>query len=309
MNITASKTIKGILYTLIGSALSALGLYYFVYPSSFAPTGVDGIAAMIQSGISKIEGMPQGMSDGMIAGIITIAINAPLLILSFIFLNKKFSFYTILCTLASSFFLMIYAKVGFPQYKPETSTNILPAIFSGVLIGVRTGLVLKIGGSSGGVDIVAALLQKKNPYINIEKYISFFCYIIIGVSFFVYRDGDTVHGLEAVMLSIIQMFVFEKTAEFILRSTRNAVEFKIITNDTESLKKEILSVIKHGATVVESKGMFTGEEKSMVFCVVNTRQVPEFMKILKKHDDLFVYCTNVSSVNGNFRWNKEDIAK
>ena len=55
--------------------------------------------------------------------------------------------------------------------------------------------------------------------------------------------------------------------------------------------------------------MFTGEKKAMIFCVVNTRQLPEFMKLLKKHDNIFVYCSDVTSVNGNFRWLKEDEAK
>lgn len=305
MNIKIIRLTRGILYTLTGSALSALGLYYFVYSSSFAPTGVDGVATMLQKLVASYTGNIKGLS----AGIFTFAINAPLLVLAVIFLNKKFAIYTVLSTVSLSLFLMILSKSGLPQYCPDNSSKILPAIFSGVLIGLRTGLVLKVGGSSGGVDIIAALFQKKNPYINIEKYIAFICYIIIGVSFFVYSDGDTVKGLESVMLSITQMFVFEKTVEFTLRSTRNAVEFKIITSDTESLKKEILSVLKHGATIVESRGMFTGNEKSMIFCVVNTRQVPEFMKILKKHNDMFVYCTNVSSVNGNFRWNREDVAK
>ncbi len=111
------------------------------------------------------------------------------------------------------------------------------------------------------------------------------------------------------MLSFIQMFVFEKTAALVMQNLRNAVEFKIITDHPELLKDDIISNLKHGATIVESKGMFTGETKSMIFCVVNTRQVPEFMKILKKYEHIFVYSSEVSSVNGNFRWRKEDIAK
>ena len=55
--------------------------------------------------------------------------------------------------------------------------------------------------------------------------------------------------------------------------------------------------------------MFTGDNKSMIFCVVNIRQVPEFMRLLKKYDNLFVYSSSVSSVNGNFRWNKDDAVK
>ena len=87
------------------------------------------------------------------------------------------------------------------------------------------------------------------------------------------------------------------------------LEFKIITNEPNALRDDILTSLKHGATIVDSKGMFTGDNKSMIFCVVNIRQVPEFMKLLKKYDNLFVYSSAVSSVNGNFRWNKDDAVK
>lgn len=284
------KIIQDVLLILLGSVLSGVGLYYFVYPASFAPSGVDGIATMLQE-ITSIN-----------AGIFLFAINAPLIVLSLIFLDKKFAIYSIISIASLSAFLVLLEAVKFPQYLSD-SEKILPAIFSGLMIGLRTGLLFKIGGSSGGVDIVAAIIQKKNPYVNLERYVTIICYVIIGSSFFLYKD------LECIMLSIIQMFVFEKTVSFVMRSKRNAVEFKIITETPDALKEDILTSLKHGATIVNSKGMYTGEDKSIIFCVVNIRQVPEFMRLLKKYDKLFVYSSNVSSVDGNFRWNRDDIAK
>lgn len=284
------KIIQDVLLILLGSVLSGVGLYYFVYPASFAPSGVDGIATMLQE-ITSVN-----------AGVFLFAINAPLIVLSLIFLDKKFAIYSIISIVSLSAFLVLLEAVNFPQYLSD-SEKILPAIFSGLMIGIRTGLLFKIGGSSGGVDIVAAIIQKKNPYVNLERYVTLICYIIIGSSFFLYKD------LECIMLSIIQMFVFEKTVSFVMRSKRNAVEFKIITETPEALKEDILTSLKHGATIVNSKGMYTGEDKSIIFCVVNIRQVPEFMRLLKKYDKLFVYSSNVSSVNGNFRWNRDDVAK
>lgn len=284
------KIIQDVLLILLGSVLSGVGLYYFVYPASFAPSGVDGIATMLQE-ITSVN-----------AGIFLFAINAPLIVLSLIFLDKKFAIYSIISIASLSAFLVLLEAVKFPQYLSD-SEKILPAIFSGLMIGIRTGLLFKIGGSSGGVDIIAAIIQKKNPYVNLERYVTIICYVIIGSSFFLYKD------LECIMLSIIQMFVFEKTVSFVMRSKRNAVEFKIITETPDALKEDILTSLKHGATIVNSKGMYTGEDKSIIFCVVNIRQVPEFMRLLKKYDKLFVYSSNVSSVNGNFRWNRDDIAK
>ncbi len=285
-----NKIIKSVLYVIISSLLSSVGIWYFVKPANFAPIGFDGIATMI----AEIVDCP--------IGIMILAVNAPLLIASCIFLDKKFTIYTVLCITFSSLFLFLLEEYNIiPQY--NGGDKLLPAIFSGVMLGVRTGMLLKIGASSGGVDIIAGIIQKKNPYINFENYIAYISYAIMAASFFVY------HELEAVMLSAIQMFVFEKAAGAVMKSLRNAVEFKIITDTPELLKNDILSDLKHGATVVEGKGMFTGEEKTIIFCVVNTRQVPEFLKLLKKYDRLFVYSSDVNSVNGNFRWLKDDIAK
>lgn len=75
------------------------------------------------------------------------------------------------------------------------------------------------------------------------------------------------------------------------------------------IKNDIIYVLKHGATIVESKGMFTNEGSSIIISVVNIRQIPEFLKITKKYPDTFVYYSDVTGVNGNFRWFKDDVAK
>lgn len=278
--------------------LSSFGLYYFVYPFNFAPVGMDGVATMLSMLI---------FTNTDYSAYMMFAINVPLIICSFIFLDKKFSIYTLLCIFFSSAFLLLFQKINLASFigpYPKTGDKLIAAIFSGALLGVRTGMLLKVGASSGGVDIIAGILQKKNPYINFEKYISLICYVIIALSYFVY--GKNVEGI---LLSVVQMFVFQKAAAAVMHNVRNAVEFKIVTDEPEKLKSEILSHLKHGATILTGKGMFTGSERSMIFCVVNTRQVPEFLKILEAHEHTFVYCTDVNTVMGNFRRNKDDIAK
>jgi uncharacterized membrane-anchored protein YitT (DUF2179 family) len=294
------KIVFDLILILAGSLVSAFGLYCFIYPASFAPSGLDGIATMLQEKIPSVNG-----------GIFLFALNAPLIILSIIFLDRKFTVYSIISILSLSLFLVLFEFVDTNNIinldniidQVHSQDKMLPAIFSGIMLGIRTGLMFKISGSSGGVDIIAALIQKKNPYINLERYVTILCYTIIASSYFVYGR------LESVMLSIVQTFVFELVVGYIMRSKRNAVEFKIITSEPHALREDILTSLKHGATIVDSKGMYTGDNKSMIFCVVNIRQVPEFMRLLKKYDNLFVYSSSVTSVNGNFRWNKDDVVK
>ena len=287
---TIKSEIVNVLITVFASVLSAFGLYFFVYPANFAPAGVDGIATMLQ----KLTNFS--------AGYYSLIINIPLLIIAWFLLKKKFVIYTVIFTLLSSFLIVLLEAVSFPQYV-AVSDKLISAVFSGIILGFRTGLMLKIGASTGGVDVVAAMVQKKRAYGNIERIIVIICYITIGVSYFVYYD------LNSILLSIVQMFVFEKATAVIMKETRNAVEFKIVTSHHEEIRNEIIYNLKHGATVIEAKGLYTENEKEIIISVVNIRQIPEFLNIIKKYPDTFVYYSDVAGVKGNFRWNKEDEAK
>ena len=288
--INIKKEIVNIFMLLTAAIIGALGMHVFVYPSNFAPMGVDGIATMLQT------------LTGVNAGIYTLVLNLPLFILAWIILKKRYVIYTMVFIIVVSGVLLILDEISFYQYITE-SDKMISAIFSGILLGARTGIMLKIGGSAGGADIIACVVQAKKPYMNVERIISLICYFIMGVSFFVYGD------LNCIFLSVIQLIVFEWVMRVILTPTRNAVEVKIITKYPNEIKQELLYMLKHGATYVESRGMYTDEENNIIFSVINIRQISEFMEMIKEYPDTFVYYSDVKGVRGNFRWNKDDVAK
>ncbi len=284
------KEVINVLWIIVASVLGAFGMHVFVYSSDFAPIGVDGIATMLQT-LTHVN-----------AGIYTLALNLPLVIAALVFLKKRYVIYTIVFTVITSGLLILLESVHMWQYVTETD-RLISALFSGIMLGLRTGIMLKIGGSTGGADIIACLVQRKRPYGSVEKIISIVCYVIMGLSFFVYKN------INCIFLSIVQLIVFEFVTRGVLSPTRNAIEVKIITRNPEEIKNEILYNLKHGATVVESKGMYTEEGNSIVFSVINQRQVPQFMKLIKKYPDTFAYYNEVYGIHGNFRWNRDDVAK
>lgn len=290
MKINIKKEAENILLTLIACAFGAVGIHSFVLQANFAPAGVDGIATMLYE------------KTGFNAGYYSIILNAPLLIGAWFLLKKRYVIYTIIFTAITSLFLIILEQVNMWQYITQTD-RLISALFSGIMLGVRTGIMIKIGGSTGGADIIACMVQSKRPYGNIERGISIVCYAIMGVSYFVYWD------LNCILLSIVQLIVFEKVMSIVLSSTRNATEVKIITKQPEQIRQEILYNFKHGGTVVQSKGLYTDEESSIVYSVINNRQLPDFVKMIKKYPDTFVYYSDVKGVHGNFRWMKDDIVK
>ena len=264
----------------------ALGLWVFVYKSDFAPSGVDGLATVLQY-LTKVN-----------AGIFTFAINLPLLIAAWFILKKRYVFYTLIYTLVLSLSLLLFEKFGVYQYEEN---DVIAAIFAGVAQGL-TGIHLKLGGSSGGVDIMASMIQKKSPHKNIESIIAYLSYIIVIIGFIVYGN------LHSALLSIVEIFICEKVTNLILRDRRNAVKFEIVVNkeQTESLKDMIINELKHGATLIKAEGAFSNNEKDLLFCLVSYRQISDFLKIIKKYDGAFVYYSDVMGVHGNFDWRKEE---
>jgi uncharacterized membrane-anchored protein YitT (DUF2179 family) len=277
--------------TLVASIMSAFGMHYFVGSADFAPAGLDGVATMIAYRLGDLN-----------PAYFILALNLPLLFVAWFILKKRYVIYTVLFTVMSSGIMFILEAVGAPVF--TEGEGLIAAIFSGVLFGLRTGLMLRISASSGGIDIIASMINKKMPYRNIENIITAICYGIIGISYFVYDNS-----VMSLLLAVVQMFVFERASGRLLKENRNAVEVKIITKHPEEIKNDIIYVLKHGATVVESRGMYTEEERSMVFSVINIRQIPELFEILRKYPDTFAYYGDVSGVRGNFRWKNTDEAK
>ncbi len=284
------KEIKNIALTILSALLSALTLHIFVTNAGFAPSGVDGIATMLQ----HITGISMGW--------FTFLINMPLLIVALFVLKKRYVVYTVLFTVLSSGFLLILEKINFYQFE-HTDERLLIALISGALLGIRTAIMLKIQASSGGIDIIAGFIQKYNSHINIERIITAICWVISLLSIFVYKNTLSI------ILSFIQMFVFDRAADYVLKDTRHAVEFKIITKKPDELIHNIIYELKHGATIVESRGGFSDQAGYMITTIINIRQIPELLNIVKNDKGAFVYYTEAKGVSGNFRWHRDDEVK
>lgn len=276
---------------LFAALISFTSLYVFVIPSNFSPSGIDGVSTILY----EITGVNIGWYK--------IAFNIPLMILAWIYLKKRYVIYVILFTLLDSFGMIVLEAVDFYTFIPEglsqadaVGYRLIAAIFAGVALGICTATMLRIGCSTGGIDIIACLVNLKKPNLNIERVVSFICYCIIGCSYFVYWD------LTSILLSVIQIFVFEWTVSAILRKDRYALEVKIITKHPELIRDEILYKHEHSATIVKGEGMYTGDEYSMVITVINGRDIAAFMSSMKQHPDTFVYFSDGVKVQGQFHF-------
>lgn len=290
---TSENIIKDIFMLTCAAVISFTSVYVFVLPSDFAPSGVDGISTILYE------------ITGINIGWFKLAINLPLMVLAWFYLKRRYVVYVSLFTLLDAFGMILLEKINFYTFTPQNLTagetvgyRLLSAIFAGMALGVCTAIMLKIGCSTGGIDIVACLVNLKKPNINIERIISIICYCVIACSYFVYRD------LTSILLSIIQIFVFEWTAAAILRKERYALEVKIITKEPEKIRDEILYKHHHSATILKAQGMYTSDDYYMVVTVLSSKNIAEFMCTMKKHPETFIYFSDGVKVQGDFHFGK-----
>ncbi len=290
------KEAKSVILTVMAALFSVVALHSFVVPGDFASSGIDGLCTMLYE-ITDIN-----------MGWFKIFINIPLLILAIIFLNKKYTFYVILFTAFDSVGVIILEKINFFVYISDTLApteivgyRLIAALISGILLGICVGIMIKIGYSSGGVDIIAGLLHKWKPHFNVERVISICAYTIVALSYFVYRD------ITSIALSAIQIFISERVVSAILKRTRYATEVRIVTKEPEKIRDEILYKHRHSATVIRSEGMYSGEENYTVITVMNSTDIPAFIGSMKRYPEAFVYFTDGVRVQGDFHFIEEEI--
>lgn len=289
------KDIRHCLATVLAAVVSVLSLHVFIIPSDFASSGIDGLCTILY----ELTGLNMGWFK--------IMINLPLLTLAYFFLNKRYVVYVTFFTALDSLGVLLLEGINFYTYIPVGLSaseligyRLLASLASGIMIGVCIGIMLKIGYSSGGVDIIACLLHKWKPHANVERIISICAYSIVAISFFVYRD------MTSIFLSVIQIFVSERMIAVFLKHERFAVEVKIVTKNPEDVKNEILYTHRHSATVVKSQGMYSGDDNYVIFSVMNIREIPPLMESLKKYPETFVYFSGDVRVQGDFHFKADD---
>ncbi len=265
---------------IIAGVVRAIGVYSFVVPNNFAPGGVTGVGSIIE------------YLFGVNAGYIIAAINVPLIIIAFIFIGKRFAIISGISILLSSGLMVLFPYMHFPTF-PFKEDRILAAIAGGLICGVGVAIMLKLGGSNGGTDIIATLIQRKFSATNIAWFIFLVDSTVVVASIFVYDNS-----LTPALLSFVEMFASSKVAELILQGFKSAIKIEIITNHAEDISNEILQALHRGVTKITTTGMYTGEEHSMLVCIIRKRQLSQLRMILKKYPDTFAYISGTSEVVG-----------
>ncbi len=291
--------VKLVLYLLASSFLVSFAAYTLITPNNFTVGGVSGIAILIHVA-----------SDGLIPqSTLVFAINAPLVLLSFFFVRKRFALISTANIGLQSCWLLLFEqcftnfRIIFPGGE---ASKAFAALGAGLCFGTAISLAFKIGGSTGGTDILAVLIQKKLAANSISWLLFAINFIIIASSLFVFPKSYTESGaldygatLLPVAIATIETYIESKTTETMMNGLQSAREFRIITSKPELMSSILMHELKRGVTGISVTGMYTHEDKTMISCIVSRRQVASLKRIIKAVDpDSFAIMYNVSQVIG-----------
>ncbi len=288
------KNILIYLFMIVLGFFYALNYQLFVVKNAFAPNGVSGIGAMIE------------YKTGFSNGYFFLIVNIPLCVLAFFSINKEFAANTLFFSLAysASLILFRFADLSAFQYDAQGVDTIFPALIAGSVSGFIYGLAFRRNSSTGGSDIIAKYISKKRPSWNFF-WINFALNAAIAVaSYFVYavpdETGALVYNYKPVCLCMLYCFLSSLVGNSIIRGSKSALKFTVITSHADVIKDEIFNKLKHGATCFNAVGAYSNSSKQAIVCVINKRQQVDFENILKKYDDTFTFVETVSETIGNF---------
>lgn len=298
-----NKYLESAIFIFLAGFLYGLGYHYFVATCKFAPGGIGGVVAMIQYASGTMT-EPKGGVD--YTTLLMLLLNIPLLAIASRTLDKEFIVKTFLTAIVLTLTMFLLSNFIDPKYEftitrgenpdqVEMGTRLVSAIIGGAFCGVSLACALKVNASTGGADILGAMLQKKNPHKSVASMILVVNATIMAVSIIVYKDN-----LIPVFLSLIYIFASTVTCDRIMQGAKTALKFEVITEYAEEISREIIEKLGHSVTTTSAVGMYRHKPKTLLICVIPARQISKFQEILSKYPGTFAYIVSVNEIIGKF---------
>lgn len=273
------KTVKEWLLLLLGTTLTAAGVYFFKFPNNFSTGGV--------SGISVILGhyFPSATPGDFVMGI-----NMALLLVGFLVFGKGFGIKTAVVSTLMSAMIWVLERVV-PMDHPMTSQPLMELIFAVSLPAVGSAILFNLDASTGGTDIVAMVLRKFTS-LNIGNALMISDGIITVMACVAF-------GMETGLFSILGLLMKSLLVDMVLENINTHKYFHIITTHPREIEEYITKTLKRGATELHGEGAYTHEGRSILLTVMNRRQGILLRRYVRSVDPhAFVLIMNTGDIIG-----------
>ena len=264
-----------VLLIIAGLLLATLGYRLYLIPNNVAPGGFTGVGQIVNH-----------LAPAVGVGMVNLILNVPLFLLSLRSMGLGFG----LRSLAGSVGLSLL--LDYLPVPAMTDDILLAAIFGGVLCGAGFGLVLRGHATTGGSDMLAALLHRRFPALKVSVCLFTVDATVVVVSGFVFDAS-------AAMYALISAFVMNVVMDQVLEGPGLARSHFIITTHGDEIAARIMQELDRGVTALDAKGMYSGEGRTMLLCVVSRMEAVRLRTIVFSVDPrAFVIAHNVHEALG-----------
>ncbi len=261
----------------IGMLINSVGWAVFLIPSKMVGGGVSGIAALLFYGFK----IPVGLS--------IIVINGILILLGIKILGSSFGIKTIFGIITLSFFITIIQKF---LKGPVVSDTLLSSIIGGIFLGGGIGIAFTAGGSSGGTDIIAMIINKYRDLAP-GKIIFFLDVIIIAGSYLI------VHSIERIIYGYVTMAVTAYAIDLVLEGNKQSLQLFVISKKSETIANKVLTELKRGVTLIPAIGYYTKHNTDILLIILRKYELQQCLNIIKQEDpQSFISVSSVMGVYG-----------
>lgn len=272
--------VKNAFILLFGSFLFTVAINLLIGPNGLYVGGVTGVLQILIMIVYELFGVELGLD------ILILVCNLPILWLAWKSIGRRFAILTTISVIVQSLFFRIIPVYAF------TNDVMIASIFGGVLVGVGSGIILKIGASAGGMDVVSQVMSYKFDG-SVGKYSFIINAFVIGVAGY-YQSW------EVAMYTIISIYITSIIVDKIHTIHQNLTLY-IVTQKEEALTKAIWDELYRGITVLEASGAYTKERRSVLMLVLSSYELYETLEIVKTVDPAaFVNVVRSETVVGNF---------
>ncbi len=271
------KLLRDVLIIIIGCACYSFGIVYFNIPNDLAEGGMTGVTLILRA----LFGIDPALS--------TLFLNIPLILLGGRILGKKSFYYTILGTLGVSFWLSFWQRI--PLVIDLQHDLLLVAIISGLITGFGSGIIYKVGGTTGGSDILARIVEK-NSGISVGRAQLFFDTIVLLFSL-------TYIDLHKMLYTLIFIYVFSRIIDSVVDGGYSAKGIMIFSEKNQEIAPLLISDLERGLTYFDGEGGYSNDEKKVIYIIVTPREISSVKQIVNDVDpQAFITVSNVHEVQG-----------
>lgn len=278
--------IKDYLIIIFGLALFTLGITGFILPNKIVTGGLSGISAIIKYG------------TGIEIWKMNLAINLLLLLIAFRVVGKQYVIRTVIGVGLLSVMLAFGERYVQPYFEahPPVSDDIFSAIVGGVLCGSGLGLVYSMNGSTGGMDIVGALVTKFFR-ISLSRIMLILDVLIVSSSYFILEKNA--ESLEKTIFGLILLPLMWQMVDIVINGARQSVQLFIFSRKYDEIATHINTEIKRGCTVVDGMGWYSQTPQKVIIVMAKRTEATSIFRLVERIDpEAFVTKANVTGVYG-----------